>query len=125
MESGVVILIGLFFTVAVYLMLSKQLVRVLMGIAILGNAVNMLIFTNGRLTREVPPLIPEELYTPAIETANPLPQALVLTAIVISFSFFAFLLVLAFRAYQELGTDGVNTMRVAEPENDQFPPQGY
>ncbi|TYC56482.1 Na+/H+ antiporter subunit C [Rhodobacterales bacterium] len=125
MESGVVILIGLFFSVAVYLMLSKQLVRMLLGIAILGNAVNMLIFTNGRLTREVPPLIPEELYTPAIQTANPLPQALVLTAIVISFSFFAFLLVLAFRAYQELGTDGVNTMRVAEPEDDQTPPQGY
>ena len=125
METGVVILIGLFFTVAVYLMLSKQLVRILLGIAILGNAVNMLIFTNGRLTREVPPLIPEYLYTPEIATANPLPQALVLTAIVISFSFFAFLLVLAFRAYQELGTDEVNEMRIAEPDNDQTPPQGY
>lgn len=125
MESGVVILIGLFFTVAVYLMLSKQLVRILLGIAILGNAVNMLIFTNGRLSREVPPLIPEHLYTPETATANPLPQALVLTAIVISFSFFAFLLVLAFRAYQELGTDEVNEMRVAEPEHDQNPPQGY
>ncbi|MEM5582273.1 MULTISPECIES: Na+/H+ antiporter subunit C [unclassified Roseibium] len=125
METGVTILIGLFFSVAVYLMLSKQLVRMLLGIAILGNAVNMLIFTNGRLTREVPPLIPEDLYVPATATANPLPQALVLTAIVISFSFFAFLLVLAFRAYQELGTDEVNEMRLAEPENDQTPPQGY
>ncbi|QFT31568.1 Na+/H+ antiporter subunit C [Roseibium porphyridii] len=125
METGVAILIGLFFAVAVYLMLSKQLVRMLLGIAILGNAVNMLIFTNGRLTREVPPLIPEHLYVPEVATANPLPQALVLTAIVISFSFFAFLLVLAFRAYQELGTDEVNRMRVAEPENDQTPPQGY
>jgi multicomponent Na+:H+ antiporter subunit C len=125
MESGVVILIGLFFTVAVYLMLSKQLVRILLGIAILGNAVNMLIFTNGRLTREVPPLIPDHLYLPETATANPLPQALVLTAIVISFSFFAFLLVLAFRAYQELGTDEVNEMRIAEPEHDQTPPQGY
>lgn len=125
METGVSVLIGLFFMVSVYLMLSKQLVRILLGIAILGNSVNMLIFTNGRLTREVPPLIPSHLYTPEIATANPLPQALVLTAIVISFSFFAFLLVLAFRAYQELGTDEVNKMRVAEPENDQTPPQGY
>ncbi len=125
METGVVVLIGLFFAVAVYLMLSKQLVRMLLGIAILGNAVNMLIFTNGRLTREVPPLIPDNLYVPEGAIANPLPQALVLTAIVISFSFFAFLLVLAFRAYQELGTDGVNSMRVAEPEHDQTPPQGY
>ena len=125
METGVAILIGLFFAVSVYLLLSKQLVRMLLGIAILGNAVNMLIFTNGRLTREVPPLIPEHLYVPDVATANPLPQALVLTAIVISFSFFAFLLVLAFRAYQELGTDEVNRMRVAEPDNDQTPPQGY
>ncbi|WP_415716306.1 Na+/H+ antiporter subunit C [Roseibium sp.] len=125
METGVAVLIGLFFSVAVYLMLSKQLVRLLLGIAILGNAVNMLIFTNGRLTREVPPLIPPHLYTPEIATANPLPQALVLTAIVISFSFFALLLVLAFRAYQELGTDEVNKMRVAEPDNDQSPLQGY
>lgn len=125
METGVAILIGLFFTVAVYLMLSDQLVRILLGIAILGNAVNMLIFTNGRLTREIPPLIPSDLYTPAVETANPLPQALVLTAIVISFSFFAFLLVLAFRAYQELGTDEVDKMRIAEPDNEKTPPQGY
>ncbi|ADZ71382.1 Na+/H+ antiporter subunit C [Polymorphum gilvum] len=125
MEAGLSILIGLFFAVAVYLMLSRQLVRMLLGIAILGNAVNMLIFTSGRLTREVPPLIPNDLYVPATTTANPLPQALVLTAIVISFSFFAFLLVLAFRAYQELGTDDVNEMRVAEPEGEAGPPQGY
>jgi len=125
METGVVVLIGLFFAVAVYLMMSQQIVRMLLGVAILGNAVNMLIFTNGRLTREVPPLIPADLYVPDVATANPLPQALVLTAIVISFSFFAFLLVLAFRAYQELGTDDVDQMRLAEPENDQTPPQGY
>lgn len=125
MEPMVAILIGLFFAVAVYLMLSYQIVRMLLGVAILGNAVNLLIFTNGRLTREVPPLIPSHLYTPEVATANPLPQALVLTAIVISFSFFAFLLVLAFRAYQELGTDEVDKMRLAEPENDPTPPQGY
>lgn len=125
METGVVILIGMFFSVSVFLMLSKQLVRILIGIGILGNAVNMLIFANGRLIREVPPLIPSDLYTPEGPIANPLPQALVLTAIVISFSFFAFLLVLAFRAYQELDADDVNHMRVAEPEGEQPPPQGY
>ncbi|CTQ67789.1 MULTISPECIES: Na+/H+ antiporter subunit C [Stappiaceae] len=125
METGLSILVGLFFAVSVYLMLSKQLVRMLLGIAILGNAVNMSIFVNGRLTREVPPVIPEGLMVPTEVIANPLPQALVLTAIVISFSFFAFLLVLAFRAYQEVGTDDVNEMRVAEPENDPLPPQGY
>ena len=58
-------------------------------------------------------------------TANPLPQALILTAIVISFSFFAFLLVLAYRAYQDLGTDDTDGMRLAEPPSDSLPPMGY
>ena len=48
MEAAFAILIGMFFTVAVYLLMSRQLVRVLLGIAILGNAVNLLIFTSGR-----------------------------------------------------------------------------
>ena len=93
--------------------------------AILGTAVNLLLFTAGRLTREVPPIIPAGMDTLPLGTANPLPQALILTAIVISFSFFAFLLVLAFRAYQELGTDDANEMRVAEPVDEPAPPQGY
>lgn len=125
MEPAFAILIGLFFSVAVYLLMSRQLVRVLLGIAIFGNAVNLLIFTSGRLLREVPPVIPEALQVPDVTIANPLPQALILTAIVISFSFFAFLLVLAYRAYQELGTDNVVEMRVAEPSGETAPPQGY
>ncbi|MDX3972977.1 Na+/H+ antiporter subunit C [Shinella sp.] len=125
MELLFVILIGLFFAAAVYLMLSKFLVRVLLGVVLLGNAVNLLLFTNGRILRGVPPIIPEGHDVPATLTANPLPQALILTAIVISFSFFAFLLVLVYRAYQDLGTDNANEMRVAEPENDPLPPTGY
>ncbi len=93
MEPVFSVLVGLFFAVAVYLMLSKFIIRVLLGVAILGNAVNLLIFTAGRLTREVPPVIGAGLDVPATATANPLPQALILTAIVISFSFFSFLLV--------------------------------
>jgi multicomponent Na+:H+ antiporter subunit C len=87
--------------------------------------VNLLIFTAGRILREVPPIIPEGLDVPATAVANPLPQALILTAIVISFSFFAFLLVLAYRAYQELGTDEAGSMRVAEPAGEGVPPMGY
>ena len=58
-------------------------------------------------------------------SANPLPQALILTAIVISFSFFAFLLVLGYRAYQDLGTDDTDEMHLAEPETAEAPPHGY
>ena len=125
METALSALVGVFFTAAVYLMLSKHIIRILLGVAILGNAVNLLIFTAGRILREVPPIIPEGLDAPATAVANPLPQALILTAIVISFSFFAFLLVLAYRAYQELGTDEADGMRVAEPAGEGLPPMGY
>ena len=124
-ESAMVALIAVFFATAIYLLLSRSIIRLLLGVVILGNAVNMTIFTAGRLTREVPPVIPSAFATPVIPVANPLPQALVLTAIVISFSFFAFLLVLAFRAYQQLGTDDTDRMRLAEPERDPLPPMGY
>lgn len=125
MEVALAALISIFFMTAVYLMLSQHVIRILLGVAILGNAVNLLIFTNGRLTREVPPIVPDDLIVAAPTIANPLPQALVLTAIVISFSFFAFLLTLAYRAYQELDTDDTDTMRIAEPVDEAAPPTGY
>ncbi|WP_160005392.1 Na+/H+ antiporter subunit C [Rhizobium sp. 18055] len=125
MEPLFAILVGLFFTTAIYLMLSKFSIRIMLGVAILGNAVNLLLFTAGRLTREVPPIIPANLDTLPAGTANPLPQALILTAIVISFSFLAFLLVLTYRAYQDIGTDNTDEMRVAEPDEPPSPPLGY
>lgn len=125
MDIAMVFLVGCFFAVSIYLLLSKYIIRILLGVAILGNAVNLLIFTAGRLTREVPPIIPEHLDVPAGAVANPLPQALILTAIVISFSFFAFLLVLAYRAYQDLNSDDTETMRFAEPVDQSGPPLGY
>ncbi len=125
MEAWMAVVVGALFSVSIYLMLSKHIIRILIGAAILGNAVNLLIFTNGRLTREVPPIIGADEGILSAQAANPLPQALVLTAIVIAFSFFAFLLVLGYRAYQELGSDNTDEMRVAEPVDDQTPPLGY
>ncbi|MBM7326067.1 Na+/H+ antiporter subunit C [Agrobacterium sp. S2] len=125
MEAIFSILVGIFFSVAIYLMLSRHSIRVLLGIAILGNAVNLLLFTAGRLTREVPPIIPAGMDALPAGAANPLPQALILTAIVISFSFFCFLLVLTWRAFQELQTDDTDEMRTAEPAGEPLPPLGY
>ena len=125
MEPIFAVLVGALFTVAIYLFLSKHIIRILMGAAILGNAVNLLIFTAGRVTREVPPIIPGDADALTGAAANPLPQALILTAIVISFSFFAFLLVLGYRAFQELRTDNSDDMRVAEPVGEPSPPTGY
>lgn len=125
MELIFALVVGIFFAGAVYLMLSKKIVRILLGIVLLGNAVNMLLFTTGRLTPAIPPIIPGGMDVLPAGTANPLPQALILTAIVISFSFFCFLLVLTYRAYQDLGTDDTGEMRVAEPQDEPLPPSGY
>lgn len=125
MEVAIAILTGFFFFVAIYMLLSQHIIRMLLGVTLLGNAVNLTIFTVGRITREVPPIIANDATVPLATIANPLPQALVLTAIVISFSFFAFLLVLVFRTYQELETDDTEEMRVAEPKGEPIPPLGY
>lgn len=125
MEQALAVLIGMFFAVAVYLILSKAIIRMLLGIVILGNAVNLLIFTAGRLTREVPPIVPDGVSQIEGNFANPLPQALILTAIVIGFALFSFLLVLGYRAYQELDADDTDTMRLAEPERAPRPPLSY
>ncbi len=125
MDVAIVFLTGIFFFVSIYLLMSRHIIRILLGAAILSNGVNLTIFTAGRITREVPPIIGSDAYVPVEGIANPLPQALVLTAIVIAFSFFAFLLVLVFRTYQELETDDTAEMREAEPPNEALPPLGY
>ncbi len=123
MEPLLAIVVGVLVAFSVYLMLRKNLVRVVIGVVILSNAVNLLIFTLGRLDRGIPPLIPFTESVPSEVFANPLPQALVLTAIVIGFGLFAFALVLTYRAYTEIGTINVDDMRMAEPpyEGEELP----
>jgi multicomponent Na+:H+ antiporter subunit C len=125
MDFVLAALVGLFVALGVYLLLSRSIIRMLLGMVILGNGINLLIFTAGRLTRELAPIVPPGLDQPAGPIANPLPQALILTAIVIGFAMFSFLLVLAFRAYQTLDADNTDTMRVAEPEQSPQPPLSY
>ena len=55
MELMVALLVGAYFSAAIYMLLSRQIIRLLLGAALLGNAVNLLIFTAGRLTAEIPP----------------------------------------------------------------------
>ena len=124
METLLAVLVGFYMSASLYLMLSKHTIRLILGIALLSNGVNLLIFTAGRLTPSVPAFVPFDGIVPQGVVANALPQALILTAIVIGFSFFAFLLVLIYRAYQDLGTDNSVEMRLAEPESA-VPPKGY
>lgn len=125
MEYAFTALVGVLFTFGCYLVLSRLMVRILIGFALIGNAVNLLLFTVGRLTREAPPIIGATEKTLAAGSANPLPQALILTAIVISFSFFAFLLVLVGRAYTMLKTDDADELAEAEPPSAPAPSLDY
>ncbi|MEK5036830.1 Na(+)/H(+) antiporter subunit C [Sporosarcina sp. FSL K6-3457] len=112
METLITILVGVLVTVAVYLLLSRNLVRVILGSAILSHAVHLLLMTMGGLKKGNVPIIGEETgnFTDA------LPQALILTAIVISFAVTAFLLVLAYRTYKETGSDDLSALRGTEDE---------
>ena len=118
METLLALCVGALVACAVYLMLAGRLLRYIFGLVILSNAANLTIFVSGRLTLGAPPLIAADAEAPAEGIANALPQALVLTAIVIGFGLFAFALVLAFRAFATLGTLDGDKMRVAEPLRD-------
>lgn len=115
MVIGLAVLVGLLFGAGVYLMLSGNLVRYLFGLVLLGNGAVLLLFAVGGLTVGAPPIVPEDPEALDKPLANALPEALILTAIVISFALLTFALVLASRAYADLGTVNTDEMRVAEP----------
>ncbi|MGR3466561.1 MAG: Na+/H+ antiporter subunit C [Shimia sp.] len=114
MESLLAITVGILVAASVYLMLARNVLRFIFGLVLISNAANLIIFTGGRLTEAEPPLIPERAVVPVDGVANALPQALVLTAIVIGFGLFAFALILMFRAYSTLGTLYSDDMTDAE-----------
>lgn len=118
METPVALLAGFLVACAVYLMLSGNLLRFLFGLLMLSNGVNLAIFAAGRMTQAVPPLLDATGAAPPEKMANALPQALLLTAIVIGFGLFAFALALAIRAYRGFGHLDIDRMRLAEPEDE-------
>ena len=105
MELAVSILVGLMTAGGVYLILRRRTFSVVLGISLLGYAVNLFLFVSGGLTLDSAPLLGRgfQVYP------DPLPQALVLSAIVIGFAMTAFLIVLALRALRELGDDRVDS----------------
>lgn len=119
MEIVLALLIGLMFGSSVYLMLSRNWIRYLFGFIIIGNAVNLLLFTVGRVQLGRPALVPPGAVAPEGAVANSLPQALILTAIVIGFGLLSFALVLASRAWLDFGTVDVDSIRLAEPSDDE------
>jgi multicomponent Na+:H+ antiporter subunit C len=104
-------------TAGLYLALSRDVFRAVIGLALLGAAANLVLFTAGRLDSPLPAVVPLG-ETILGESANPLPQALVLTAIVIGFALVCYSLVLLLRLMRDGRTDDALAIRHAEPRPD-------
>lgn len=107
MELLLALIVGVLTACGVYLTLQGRTFPVVLGLTFLSYAVNLYLFAMGRLTIGQPPVITTGLQA----YADPIPQALVLTAIVISFAMTAFVIVLALKARAELGNDHVDGQR--------------
>ncbi|MCB0824942.1 MAG: NADH-quinone oxidoreductase subunit K [Armatimonadetes bacterium] len=101
--------IGFLFATGTYLLLRRSTVKILLGIVLLGNATNLVVFLCARLIRGRPPIIQGEDHVLHAPYADPLGQALILTAIVISFGVLAFAMILVRRGYDIFGTDDTDT----------------
>ncbi|RTR03810.1 Na+/H+ antiporter subunit C [Halomonas nitroreducens] len=111
MEPVLAVTIGILFAAAIYMMLRRSIVKLVIGLMLLSNAANLLVFVTAGLTRDAPPLVPPGMSMPAGVVADPLPQALVLTAIVISFGVLSFAVVLVHRAWEVVRTDDLDQLK--------------
>ncbi|MCU0888445.1 MAG: NADH-quinone oxidoreductase subunit K [Rubritepida sp.] len=115
MEILLALLFGVLLAAAIYLLLARSLPRIILGLLLLGNAANIAILAAGRVRGTAPPLVTPGAEALAAGAANPLPQALVLTAIVISFGLTAFVIVLAWATWRAEHTLDGEALRRAEP----------
>ncbi|WP_047981427.1 Na(+)/H(+) antiporter subunit C [Ornithinibacillus contaminans] len=107
MEIIILILAGILFATAIYNLLQKQLLRIIIGTVLLSHGAHLVILTMGKLKRGNPPILDDAVTT----YTDPLPQALILTSIVISFGITSLLLVLSYRTAKENNTDNMEEMR--------------
>jgi multicomponent Na+:H+ antiporter subunit C len=108
MEGLLALASGVLYAAGTYLMLRRRLAQLIIGLGLLANGTNLLIFTAGGLTRARPPVLADGENALVAPYADPVPQALILTAIVIGFGLTAFALVLAHRVHATVGTDDVD-----------------
>ncbi len=119
MSISLVVLVGVLFTTGTYLVLQRSLMRIVLGVGLLANGANLVILSGGARRGTEPIIGAEGTFT------DPLPQALILTAVVIGFALTAYLIALAWRLWNIQGTDEVEDdpedarlARVAETAED-------
>jgi multicomponent Na+:H+ antiporter subunit C len=115
MQIETALLIGVFFSVAVYLLLGKNFIQILFGFVVLSNGANLFVLAmSGSPDGKRAPVLSEG--TGAI--VDPLPQALVLTAIVIGFGLTIYLIMLLYRIFLDSGTTDAETLFLPEPDDE-------
>jgi len=115
MTFALLLTISIVVGAAVYLMLSRDIFRMVVGLSMLSAAVNLIVFAAGRFGSTTPPLRLSATDSAAAASSDPLVQALVLTAIVIGFALLCFALVLGARLRRILDSDDSRRMRTTEP----------
>lgn len=116
MEALLALLVGMLLTCAVHLLLSRDLFRIVLGAMMMTSAANLAVIVLGRTASVAPAFVPSGSTGVSPESvANPLPQAFVLTAIVIGLALFAFVLALLVPLARKLRTHDVERLRAAEP----------
>jgi multicomponent Na+:H+ antiporter subunit C len=105
---------GVLYASGLYLMMRRNILKLIIGLALLSHGANVLLFIMGGLDRAMPPIVSARVMSSAVSIADPLPQALVLTAIVIGFGVQAFAVVLVLRAHQIIGTDDLDEMQTTD-----------
>src|SRR5690554_6352049 len=114
MELLFVSLVRIFYSSGIYMMFRRSMVNLLIGLMLLGNGANILIFLMGALTKGRAPIIGENHKVSAHISADPIPQALILTAIVISFALTASAIVLLKRVYATTGSDDLDSLNIQD-----------
>ena len=111
MELVLAIVAGSLYACGLYLMLRRRLAQLIIGLSLLANGSNILIFAAAGVTRGRPPIIEDGAVAEA-SFADPVPQSLILTSIVIGFGVLAFALVLAHRVHASAGSDDIDAIRL-------------
>lgn len=109
MEIVLAILVGVLYTAGIYMILRRSIVKFIIGIVFLSNATNLLVFLSAGIVRGQPAFVKEHIE--GVEVSDPLPQALVLTAIVIGFGIVAFTLALKYKFFATTGTDDLDQLK--------------
>ncbi|HET6244490.1 MAG: Na+/H+ antiporter subunit C [Bacteroidetes bacterium] len=120
MNLFLAVIVGILYAGGMYMMLRRSIVKLIIGLILLSHGANLFIFVISRITRGTPPLIEESSEVLKELYADPVPHALILTAIVISFGVQAFAIVLIKKVYQGSQTDDLDELITTDQELIEF-----